>query len=118
MLNAMRYGHLEPETVQKFQQLSRPVKYDDGIEPTDLLSSFGLFFFISVLMASRFPTRYEVDTCNIRRLKGLDCDLHKYEARDVPGCDINGKQIPWSIVERLVERLVSPKFVELKVRSQ
>lgn len=36
MLNAMRFGHLEPETVQKFKDLSRAVRYDDGIEPTDL----------------------------------------------------------------------------------
>lgn len=36
MLNAMRFGHLEPETVTKFQGLSRPIKYPDGIEPTDL----------------------------------------------------------------------------------
>lgn len=41
MLNAMRRGHLEPETIEKFKALSRPVKYDDDIEPTDLCVSRG-----------------------------------------------------------------------------
>lgn len=36
MLNSMRFGHLTPETVAAFTQLSRKVTYDDGIDPTDL----------------------------------------------------------------------------------
>lgn len=37
MLNAMRFGNLKPEIVEVFQGLSRPVEYDDGIMPTELL---------------------------------------------------------------------------------
>ena len=40
MLNAMRFGKLTPETIQAFARLNRRVKYDDGIEPTDLSAAF------------------------------------------------------------------------------
>lgn len=36
MLNAMRYGDLDQRTIAEFRKLSRPVKYEDGIEPTEL----------------------------------------------------------------------------------
>ncbi len=36
MLNKMRLGNMDEETALFFHQLSRPVKYDDGIEPTEL----------------------------------------------------------------------------------
>lgn len=36
MLNEMRFGKLDYATARAFQQLSREVKYDDGIEPTEL----------------------------------------------------------------------------------
>ena len=36
MLNAMRFGNLDAATALSFRKLSREVKYDDGIEPTEL----------------------------------------------------------------------------------
>lgn len=36
MLNEMRFGRLNSETIKAFQKLSRPVKYTDDIEPTEL----------------------------------------------------------------------------------
>jgi ATP-dependent DNA helicase PIF1 len=36
MLNEVRYGKMSPGTVERFQSLSRPVEYSDGIEPTEL----------------------------------------------------------------------------------
>ena len=36
MLNAMRFGKLDPAMIMQLRQLSRAVKYDDGIEPADL----------------------------------------------------------------------------------
>lgn len=36
ILNAMRHGDVSPKAVATFNRLSRPVHYDDGIEPTDL----------------------------------------------------------------------------------
>jgi hypothetical protein len=32
MLSAMRLGQLDSQTIAKFNQLSRPLIYDDGIE--------------------------------------------------------------------------------------
>jgi len=36
MLNSMRFGVMEPKTIEAFQNLSRPVVYEDGIEATEL----------------------------------------------------------------------------------
>lgn len=36
MLNEMRFGRLSKASIAKFQSLSRPVVYDDGIVPTEL----------------------------------------------------------------------------------
>ncbi|KAH7912988.1 hypothetical protein BJ138DRAFT_1147009 [Hygrophoropsis aurantiaca] len=36
MLNAMRFGQLEEQTIQAFKKLSRLVVYHDGIGPTQL----------------------------------------------------------------------------------
>ena len=40
MLNAMRLGQMNDDVIAAFQQLSRPVTYDDGIEPTELSGNF------------------------------------------------------------------------------
>lgn len=36
MLNEMRFGKLTPVCIEKFKSLSRPLKFDDGIVPTEL----------------------------------------------------------------------------------
>ena len=36
MLNAMRYGQMDAAATRAFRALEREVKYDDGIEPTEL----------------------------------------------------------------------------------
>jgi ATP-dependent DNA helicase PIF1 len=36
MLNAMRFGQLNSRTIEEFNKLSRPLVYNDGIEPTEL----------------------------------------------------------------------------------
>lgn len=36
MLNEMRFGRLSEQSIAKFKSLSRPILYDDGIEPTEL----------------------------------------------------------------------------------
>ncbi|CCM00349.1 uncharacterized protein FIBRA_02379 [Fibroporia radiculosa] len=101
MLNAMRFGRLVPETVSKFRKLSRPVMYEDGIEPTDL-----------------FPTRREVDNANHHRLSKLSGDPHQYKAADIPGRDENDKPIPLHEMDKLLERLIAPKLLALKVGAQ
>lgn len=66
-------------------------------------------------MSLRFPTRREVDACNSKRLGALKEKTERYEAMDMPGHDDQGRPIPWNIVERLVERLIAPKVIDLKV---
>lgn len=36
MLNAMRFGKMDPRTIEAFKGLGRTVTYTDGIEPTEL----------------------------------------------------------------------------------
>ncbi len=116
MLNAMRYGRIEPETAQKFKTLSRAVQYTDGIEPTALcVTPVRRHPCVHLTRSTRFPTRREVDSCNNRRLVALRGDVQKYEAMDIPGFDQDGRPIPMRIAEKLLERLVAPKLAELKV---
>ncbi|RLV90878.1 ATP-dependent DNA helicase PIF1 [Spathaspora sp. JA1] len=65
MLNALRFGKLQPETIQKFMRLSRRVSYQDGIEPTEL-----------------FPTRNEVKRANFARLNQLNSKAYVFVADD------------------------------------
>ena len=34
MLNEMRFGQLSQRTIETFSNMSRPVQYPDGLEPT------------------------------------------------------------------------------------
>lgn len=101
MLNAMRFGNLKPEIVEVFQGLSRPVEYDDGIMPTEL-----------------FPTRAEVSNANRTRLDALPGRPLLYPACDIPGTNSNGQPVHLDAMTRLLERLVVPKEVILKVDAQ
>ena len=40
MLNRMRCGELDGLSIKRFQELKRPITYDDGIEATELLVNF------------------------------------------------------------------------------
>lgn len=65
MLNALRDGNMDPETIAKFHELSRPVIYEDQVEPTEL-----------------YPTRFEVKNANSRRLSRLPSFPCTYKAID------------------------------------
>ncbi|PSS37108.1 hypothetical protein PHLCEN_2v981 [Hermanssonia centrifuga] len=97
MLNEMRIGRMELRTIRAFSELSRPVEYADGLEPSEL-----------------FPTRNEVDVANRNRLNQIRSRAHQYNAIDTPGYDDYGRQIPPERVDRLLERLVAPKNIVLK----
>ncbi|KAF9229714.1 hypothetical protein BS17DRAFT_689311, partial [Gyrodon lividus] len=99
MLNLMRFGKLDDEAIQAFHELSRPLRYDDGIGPTQL-----------------YPTRSEVDRANQTRLHALPGQEIQYNATDSPGSDSNGARVSEQQMERLLERLVAPRFIQLKVR--
>jgi len=101
MLNEMRYGRLDTATINTFRTLSRIVTYEDGIEPTDL-----------------FPTRNEVDSANERRLREIKSTAHVYASVDIPGYDDKHFKITMQTMERLLDRLVAPKSITLKVGAQ
>ncbi|KAH9945603.1 hypothetical protein B0H21DRAFT_694015 [Amylocystis lapponica] len=100
MLNEMRLGNMKPATIKAFQSLSRPVTYTDGIEPTEL-----------------YPIRREVDSANFSRLHKIPHPAHEYAATDSPGYDESGRPISRHRMEQLLERLVAPKTIVLKVRA-
>lgn len=65
MLEELRRDELSPPTIKAFQSLSRPLKTDDGILPTEL-----------------YPTRIQVTSSNLARLHALRTPPHIYTARD------------------------------------
>ncbi|KIJ07606.1 hypothetical protein PAXINDRAFT_158369 [Paxillus involutus ATCC 200175] len=101
MLNLMRFGRLDDETIQAFYKLSRPLHYDDGIGPTQL-----------------YPTRAEVNRANQTRLHALPGQIIQYDATDTAGSDSNGVRVSEQQMERLLERLVAPRVIQLKVGAQ
>ncbi|KAI0336180.1 hypothetical protein GY45DRAFT_1238914 [Cubamyces sp. BRFM 1775] len=101
MLNAMRYGRMNAETTKAFRDLSRPVTYTDGIEPTEL-----------------YPTRQEVDSANSHRLKQLPENSRLYHALDLPGRDEEGHKYPPLRIERALRDVIVPKVLALKVGAQ
>ncbi|KAF8640863.1 hypothetical protein AX17_000511 [Amanita inopinata Kibby_2008] len=101
MLNAIRFGRTNSKINNAFKQLSRQVAYSDGIEPTEL-----------------FPTRAEVENANKTRLNLLTNQAHTYNSQDSPGLDSSRQRITVARMERLLDRLVAPKSLILKVGAQ
>ncbi|KAM4068155.1 PIF1-like helicase [Hirsutella rhossiliensis] len=92
MLNEMRLGRISHSTVEAFKALSRPLKFDDGVDSAEL-----------------YPTRAQVDGSNERRLRELPGQVHRYEAMDVGDPAIRDK---------LLGNMMSPKSLDLKVNAQ
>jgi ATP-dependent DNA helicase PIF1 len=98
MLNALRFGRLDAPTIAAFMALSRPIKYEDGIEPSEL-----------------YPTRREVDYSNQRRLNAIKAEIHRYDALDKPGRTDDGKPVSQEQANKVLERLMAPGRIMLKV---
>lgn len=81
--------------------------------PNCILSAFPISQ--AYLLLCSYPTRREVDNANNSRLQNLSGDPQTYVAYDRPGLDEEGNRIPWNKVEKLLERLVAPKQIILKV---
>lgn len=94
MLNEMRMGTLSSSSIQKFRALSREIKYDDGIMPTEL-----------------YPTRHEVEKSNLGRLNALDAETVTYISLD------SGKGTPEQRARDLNNMMAVDKLV-LKVGAQ
>ncbi|KAL2142629.1 hypothetical protein VTI28DRAFT_893 [Corynascus sepedonium] len=92
MLNEMRLGKISDETVRSFQELKRPLTFNDGLEVTEL-----------------FPTRNEVESSNQRRLRALTGKLYRYDALDA------GDE---KVRDRLLANMMAPPTLELKKGAQ
>lgn len=92
MLNEMRLGRISHSTVEAFKALSRPLKFDDGVDSAEL-----------------FPTRAQVDGSNEKRLRELPGQAFRYEALDT------GEP---AIRDKLLGNMMSPKSLELKINAQ
>lgn len=92
MLNALRYGSLDDDLSRKFLELQRPVRYDDGIEPTEL-----------------FPTRAEVKSANTARLNQLKSPALVFKSKDnVVSADL----------KKQLDNLICDEVLVLKVGAQ
>ncbi|KAI6136943.1 P-loop containing nucleoside triphosphate hydrolase protein [Pisolithus sp. B1] len=101
MLNLLRWGVTNSEVVQAFRALARPVSYTDGIGPTEL-----------------YPLRAEVERANRTRLDALPGSGTRYDATDTPGINSYGEKVSLPQMERLLDRLVAPRSILLKVGAQ
>ncbi|THH29339.1 hypothetical protein EUX98_g4847 [Antrodiella citrinella] len=94
LLNEMRRGQISVEGKAIFRGLSRPLTFTDDLLPTEL-----------------FPLRSEVDKSNAARLTSLPGELQIFEARDT-GTAAADKRA------KLLENMVAPKDLQLKVDAQ
>lgn len=92
MLNEMRLGKVSDDAVRAFKALSRPLRFADGVEATEL-----------------FPTRMEVERSNQRRLTALPGKSYRFDAND------SGDP---KIKDKLLQNMMAPKFIDLKVGAQ
>lgn len=92
MLNAMRKGNMPDDVVKQFEALDREVKYDDGLEPTEL-----------------YPVRWQVDRANAMRLKALKGSVFGFNARDSSS---------FESTQKLFDQLLATKRLELKIGAQ
>lgn len=95
MLNEMRFGKMTPESITAFKSLSRPLRFNDGIDATEL-----------------FPRREDVDRSNKTRLNQLNTDGWSYVAMD------GGAVTDPVQREKLLANFMATQVLELKVDAQ
>jgi hypothetical protein len=62
-----------------------------------------------------FPKREDVERENNSRLMQLQGEARTYPSRDIRGLDSKGTKVSDKQMESLLERLVTPKRISLKV---
>lgn len=62
-----------------------------------------------------FPLREQVYVANETRLQRLGGELRTFEALDAPGYDISNHLIGMDKAKQLLNRLIAPEVVKLKV---
>jgi ATP-dependent DNA helicase PIF1 len=62
-----------------------------------------------------YPLRAEVENCNNKRLDELTGSIQEYKAVDSAGYDVHGVHIPFEQASQLLQRMVAPQEISLKV---
>lgn len=96
----MRRGIVTPYITERMHQLSRPVVYNDGMEPTDL-----------------FPTKAEVAGENQRRMDQLSGPTLTYKSHDTAGLNDRGEIVDIKTAVKLLNKEIALEVIKLKVRS-
>jgi len=91
----MREGRLTQSSIKAFQNLSRPLKFEDDLEATEL-----------------FPTRNEVDRANSTRLHMLQGQSYTFDARD------GGAIVDKLQRDKLLSNCMAPELTTLKKGAQ
>jgi ATP-dependent DNA helicase PIF1 len=95
MLNEMRFGRMSALSISQFQQLSRPLSFNDGIDPTEL-----------------FPKREDVEKANRIRLDALNTEGWSYVA-------LEGGTVTQPIQrEKMLSNFMATKTIMLKIDAQ
>ncbi|KAG8984659.1 hypothetical protein FRB94_010972 [Tulasnella sp. JGI-2019a] len=95
MLNEMRFGGLTDKSIKRFKALSRPIRYDDGIEPTEL-----------------FPRREDVERANKARMNQLKGK--RVVLRSIDGGILTDPQQR----EKILANFMAPHELDICVDSQ
>ena len=118
MLASMRTGILADWHIEEFQKLCREIHYEDGINPTLLYVPRSIQCIVFILFPSRYPLKGQVEQYNFECLGKLEGEKVDYKAMDARGHDIYGHRLTSLQAEKLLEKLVCPKEVPLKVGAQ
>lgn len=96
MLNEMRFGKMSQQSIAAFKALSREVKWDDKIGPTEL-----------------FPRREDVERSNKNRMSNLNGDGYTYTANDVGGVITDPTQR-----DKMLANFMAPPYITVKEDAQ
>lgn len=66
----------------------------------------------------RYPTRNEVYIANSSRLAQIEAPVFTYNSEDRPGVDADNDRISIDKMKKLLDRLIAPKVIELKVNIE
>lgn len=98
MLTEMRFGQLTDKTIACFEKLSRPLKLDEGVMPTEL-----------------YPRRQEVENANKQRLRSLEGKEEKtFEAIDW----VSPGEMNSPVVKNWFSNCRAPKDLTLRIGAQ
>lgn len=114
----MRTGDLADWHKKEFQKLCRRITYDDGISPTQLYVTCSPQGIVLIPCLPRFPLKSQVERHNLECLGKLEGEAVVYKAMDARGIDMYGDRLTVTQAEKLLEKLVCPKEVPLKVGAQ